>query len=145
MVAFADNACGNLFDKAEVTVNNQHLSTIQQGLPQASALRSRLGSSNAWLKSLGSPELHDANFPKRVMASASNAINLGNAPNPSFSTDNEMFKPLPTAHFRPQQFQLALSVSQLRLFWQQPFKVAQAPRWSQRLLMQLRGSQLVQL
>ena len=99
MVAFADNAVGNLFDKAEVTVNNQRLSTINQGLPQASALRTRLGNSSAWLKSLGSPELHEANFPKRVNASASNAANVGNSPNAAFCTDNEMFKPVADGAF----------------------------------------------
>ena len=97
MVAFADNACGNLFDKAEVTVNNQHLSTIQQGLPQASALRSRLGSSSAWLKSLGSPELHEANFPKRVNASATSLITGGHAL--ALQSDNEMYKPVVAGTF----------------------------------------------
>ena len=97
MVAFADNAFGNLFDKAEVTVNNQKLSSINQGLPQASALRTRLGNSSAWLKSLGSPELHEANFPKRVNASASVELPGGNAP--ALRSDNEMYKPVAAGAF----------------------------------------------
>ena len=97
MIAFADNAVGNLFDKAEVTVNNQKLSSINQGLPQASALRTRLGNSSAWLKSLGSPELHEANFPKRVNASAFNALPGGTAP--ALQSDNEIYKPVVAGTF----------------------------------------------
>ncbi len=97
MVAFADNAVGNLFGKAEVRVNNMSLGCIEQGLPQASALRARLGNSNAWLKSLASAEMNEANFPKRVNASASTSFAGGIAP--GLQSDNEMYKPIAAGQF----------------------------------------------
>ena len=54
MVAFADNAVGNMFDNAYVRSNNVEISSISQGLAQASALNARIGQGYAWLKSLGS-------------------------------------------------------------------------------------------
>ena len=50
MVAFADNAVGNMFDNTYLRSNNVEISSITQGSAQASA---RIVNGHSWLKSLG--------------------------------------------------------------------------------------------
>lgn len=95
MVAFADNAVGNMFDNAYVRSNNVEISGINQGLAQASALNARLGEGHSWLKSLGSgTELNKANFSDRVMYTASTTAADG-----YLGAKNEMYKPAAATHF----------------------------------------------
>lgn len=95
MVAFADNAVGNMFDNAYVRSNNVEISSISQGLAQASALSARLGESHSWLKSLGSgAELNKANFTDRVMYTSQDLSADG-----YFGSKNEMYRPTAAGHF----------------------------------------------
>jgi len=95
MVAFADNAVGNMFDNAYVRSNNVEISSINQGLAQASALSARLGEGHSWLKSLGSgAELNKANFSDRVMYTASTT-----AADSYLGSKNEMYLPVADGHF----------------------------------------------
>lgn len=95
MVAFADNAVGNMFDNAYVRSNNVEISSISQGLAQASALSARLGESHSWLKSLGSgAELNKANFTDRVMYTSQD-----NSADGYFGSKNEMYRPTAAGHF----------------------------------------------
>lgn len=95
MVAFADNAVGNMFDNAYVRSNNVEISSISQGLAQASALSARLGEGHSWLKSLGSgAELNKAIFSDRVMYTASDIV-----PNSYLNAKNEMYRPTAAGHF----------------------------------------------
>ncbi len=102
MVAFADNAVGNMFDNAYVRSNNVEISSISQGLAQASALSARLGEGHSWLKSLGSgAELNKANFTDRVMYTSSDR-----APDGYLGAKNEMYRPADTAHFEDAEVEI---------------------------------------
>lgn len=68
LTAFADNAIGNLFTAASVTGSGQTLSKLTEGLSQLSALKSRLTSTSAWVKSMGKAALHESSFQKRLLA-----------------------------------------------------------------------------
>jgi len=95
MIAFADNAVGNMFDNAYVRRNNVEISSINQGLAQASALNARLGEGHSWLKSLGSgAELNKANFSDRVMYTSQ-----GTAADGFLNAKNEMYRPTEAGHF----------------------------------------------
>ena len=90
MVAFADNAVGNMFDNAYVRSNNVEISSISQGLAQASALNARIGQGYAWLKSLGSgASLNKAKFSERVMLTA-----RGTPADAYLGASNEMYRPV---------------------------------------------------
>jgi len=95
MVAFADNAVGNMFDNAYVRSNNVEISSINQGLAQASALNARLGEGHSWLKSLGSgAELNKSNFTDRLMYTASDVV-----PDAYLGAKNEIYRPIAAGHF----------------------------------------------
>ena len=68
LTALADNAIGNLFTTCNVSGGEQTLSRLTEGLPQISALKSRLSSTSAWVKSMGKAALHEASFQKRLLA-----------------------------------------------------------------------------
>ena len=68
LTAFADNAIGNMFSACSVSGGEQTLSKLTEGVPQISALKSRLIRTSAWLKSVGNTALCDASFQKRLLA-----------------------------------------------------------------------------
>ncbi len=68
LTAFADNAIGNLFTACSVSGGEQTLSKLTEGVAQISALKSRLGSTSAWVKSMGKTALHESSFQKRLLA-----------------------------------------------------------------------------
>ena len=103
MVAFADNAVGNMFDNAYVRSNNVEISSITQGLAQASALSARLGEGHSWLKSLGSgAELNKANFTDRLMYTASDK-----AADAYLGAKNEIYRPIASGHFDDSKVSIA--------------------------------------
>ena len=95
MVAFADNAVGNLFDNCYLRSNNVAISSITQGFAQASALKVRLGKSYANLKSMGAgAEMNEARFTKRVQD-----ISQFARPDSGIDSVNEFYKPTEVGHF----------------------------------------------
>lgn len=105
MIAFADNAVGNMFDNAYVRSNNVEISSISQGLAQASALSARLGESHSWLKSLGSgAELNKANFTDRVMYTSEDTYADG-----YFGAKNEMYRPTAAGFFNDAEVSIDAS------------------------------------
>lgn len=74
LIAPADNACGNLYNNAAVYAGGQMVSQIVTGLPQASALKTRLLASAAQQESIGSSAmLSEGEFAKRQQAVCSDA------------------------------------------------------------------------
>lgn len=72
LLAFADNCAGNLFTNAYMRMGGQDISTITSFLPQASALKKRLGKSGAWLEKIGKSEaMNSASFATRCLAVSS--------------------------------------------------------------------------
>ena len=74
LVAPSDNCCGNLFNNAQFYAGGRQVSQIVNGLPQASALKSRLLTSSAWLESVGaSAMMKEGEFARRQKMVASDA------------------------------------------------------------------------
>ena len=95
MIAFADNAVGNMFDNAYLRSNNVEISGISQGLPQASALNARIGNGYSWLKSLGSgTDLNRAKFSERVLLTSPDS-----PPDAYLGASNEMYRPVAAGTF----------------------------------------------
>lgn len=95
MVAFADNAAGNLFDNAYLRSNNVEISSIKTGLVQASALNARLTNAHGWLKSIGAgADLNESAFIKRNQFTASDS--KGDA---YLGAANEMYRPVTAATY----------------------------------------------
>ena len=95
MVAFADNAVGNMFDNTYLRSNNVEISSITQGSAQASALNARIGNGHSWLKSIGvGAELNESAFPKRNTLTA-----YGFASDPYLEVKHEMYKPVAAGTF----------------------------------------------
>ncbi len=74
LVAPSDNCCGNLFNNAQFYAGGRQVSQIVNGLPQASALKSRLLTSSAWLESVGaSAMMKEGEFARRQKMVAEDA------------------------------------------------------------------------
>ena len=105
LTALADNAIGNLFTACSVSGGEQTLSRLTEGLPQISALKSRLSSTSAWVKSMGKAALHEASFQKRLLAvsryPAENALSplveQASMTNLAGYEDRSIFKPFDAA------------------------------------------------
>ena len=77
-LAFADNACGALFDNVYFKGAGQDISTAVNYVAQSQALKTRLQKTGAWLQSVGkSAYMLEADFQKRV-----NAVSLDSFINP---------------------------------------------------------------
>lgn len=102
MVAFADNAVGNMFDNAYVRTNNVEISGIRQGLAQASALAARIGDGYAWLKSLGSgAELNKSSFTERSMFTSRDI-----EPDAYLKSANEIYHPSADGKFSDSEVEI---------------------------------------
>ena len=103
MIAFADNAVGNMFDNAYLKSNNVEISGISQGLPQASALHARIGNGYSWAKSLGAATgIHESSFTKRCQLTA-----LGSRADAFLGTKNEMYRPTDIDSFNDARVEIA--------------------------------------
>ena len=92
-IAFADDCCGSLFSNAYCRGGGQNISTCNQYLPQASALKKRVGSTHTWLKSMGKDAWKsEADFTKRVLS-------VSESNTPVRKSDFEMYKPATPANF----------------------------------------------
>ena len=107
LTAFADNAIGNLFNACSVSGGEQTLSKLDQGVAQISALKSRLMSTSAWVKSMGKTALHEASFQKRLLAISRYPGSVGNDNTERGQAsmtglgayeDREVFRPYAGAH-----------------------------------------------
>lgn len=96
-IAYSDSAVGNLFDNVYFRAGRQEVSSIVNFAPQASALKTRLSKSGAWLNSVGkSAFMMEADFQKRVnqvstgvmpgVGSQGETVNVGNATHFSTAT-----------------------------------------------------------
>ena len=66
-LAFADSACGNLFDNVYFKGAGQDISTAVNYVGQSNALKNRLQKTGAWLNSIGkSSYMLESDFQKRV-------------------------------------------------------------------------------
>jgi hypothetical protein len=75
-LAFADSACGNLFDNVYFRGAGQDISSAVNYVSHSQAAKTRLQKSGAWLQSIGkSAYLMESNFQKRV-----NQVSTGQDP-----------------------------------------------------------------
>lgn len=100
LVAFADNACGNMWDNVNFRAGMQQIDACTQNLAQQSAIKVRLGHTYGWLRSMGSAVgVNEASFGKRVMAvsqwpqSDSAVLPSASITQTGFYEEREMFKP----------------------------------------------------
>ncbi len=74
-LAFADNACGCLYDNIYFRGAGQEISSAISCVAHSQALKTRLQKTGSWLNSIGkSAYLMESNFQKRVNQVSSNII-----------------------------------------------------------------------
>ncbi len=114
MTAYADNACGNLYDNVYFRGGEQDMSSLTQYCPQASALKVRLGRTLPWMKSMGAgTAINESSFMKRLLASsqypgsesasAAPTITQASLTNLGAYDERDIYKPVEDAKFATSQ------------------------------------------